>query len=129
MNYGKKVEGIEFVTRLSQAMGVLDSLSDGRIFRVDFLKKSTGEMRTIVGRKGVTVGVKGTGKRYTGTELVKVYEFGGGWKQFSVDNVKTIKKDGILYKFDLMNTSLGRHKSVSTVIIGRTVPAYTSPLL
>jgi hypothetical protein len=128
MNYGKKVEGIEFITRPSQVLGVLNKINSGRLFRVDFLKKGDGTMRTVVGRRGVTIGVKGTGKKYKGSELIKVYESGGGWKQFSIDMVKTIKADAILYKFDLINPSLGKHRDIDTKIVGRTVPAYTSPM-
>jgi hypothetical protein len=130
MNYGKKVEGIEFVTRPSQVINVLDKISDGRVFRVDFKKLGDGSMRTLVGRKGVSKGVKGTGKRKSTaqTGLVTVFEFGQGFKQFQIDNVKTIKHAGIIYKFDLINQSLGQDRDVSTEIVGRTVPAYTSPM-
>jgi len=128
MNYGRKVDSIVFVTRPSQVIGVVNSLNDGRIFRVDFLKKGNNTMRTMLCRRGVKKGVKGTGKKYTGSELIRVFEFGGGFKQFSIDNVKTIKKDGIVYRFDVLNASLGINRSAETPIVGRTVPAYTSPM-
>lgn len=37
------------------------AIGDGTIFRVEFIKRTTGELRTMVCRTGVKKGVKGTG--------------------------------------------------------------------
>ena len=38
--------------------------TNGRIFRADFIKRTTGELRHMIARTGVTVGVTGKGMNY-----------------------------------------------------------------
>lgn len=130
MNYGRNVNGIEFVTSLSQAIRVLNSLRNGQIFRIDFMKKTTGSMRTMVCRCGVKKGQSGKGASFSfeGKGLLPVYEFGKGYRSIPIDNIKAIKKGGTIYRFDVLNPQLGVHRSAETNIVGRTVPAYTSPM-
>lgn len=53
-----------------------DRTRDGQLFTVDFIKRGTGELRTMNARRGVSKGVKGVGMSYNPEEhnLLTVYD-------------------------------------------------------
>lgn len=66
--------------------------SNGKVFRVKYIKRTTGEMRDLVGRFGVTKGVTGKGMSYDPADkgLMTVYDF---QKQaFRMINLETIQE-------------------------------------
>jgi hypothetical protein len=64
----------------------------GRVFRVRFIKRTTGEIRDLVGRLGVTKGVTGVGMKYDPADkgLMTVYDFQK--KAFRMINLETIQE-------------------------------------
>jgi hypothetical protein len=54
----------------------MDLTSNGRIFGVDFIKRSDNTVRSMRARRGVSKGVKGTGQSYTPgqRQLLTVYD-------------------------------------------------------
>lgn len=54
----------------------IDQTSDGRIFTVDFVKRTDNTLRTMSCRRGVKKGVKGVGQAYSPAEknLLTVYD-------------------------------------------------------
>lgn len=53
-----------------------DKTASGQLFSVDFIKRGTGELRTMTARRGVKKGVKGVGMSYNPEEhdLLIVYD-------------------------------------------------------
>lgn len=66
--------------------------SNGRVFRVTFVKRTTGEVRDLVGRLGVTKGVTGEGLKFNPADkaLMTVYDFNK--KAFRMINLEQIKE-------------------------------------
>lgn len=82
----------------------LDKLTDtGKIFSVVFTKRTTGEERTMVARRGVAKGVTGKGMKFDMREknLINVYDMKKkDYRFFNVETVKQIKANGEVYKFE-----------------------------
>jgi hypothetical protein len=70
----------------------------GRFFRVDFIKKD-GSVRKLIGRRGVTKHVKGTGKPPANPNIVTVWDTqNGAYRSFDKRRVLSIRS-GMLYVF------------------------------
>lgn len=76
----------------------LDKLTNtGKIFSVVFTKKSTGEERTMVARRGVTKNQTGAGLKFDLREknLINVWDMQkGDYRCFNTNAVKQIKVNG-----------------------------------
>ena len=64
--------------------------SKGKIFGVKFIKRSTGSIRTMSARLGVSKGVKGIGLRYDpeSRQLIPVYDMNK--KEYRMINLETL---------------------------------------
>lgn len=131
MNYGKKITKVVTVG-LIEAMAIMDTIkSNGQMFRIDFIKRSDGSIRTIVGRCGVKFAKTGDGAAYNFKDkgLISVFESCSGYRTIPVDGILGIKQGGVWYDFRDIN----RRKTVIRHVDGisggfRTIPAFTSPL-
>ena len=65
--------------------------SKGKIFGVTFVKRSTGELRTMSARLGVSKGVKGIGLQYDpeSRQLMPVYDMHK--KEYRMVNLETLE--------------------------------------
>jgi len=75
--------------------------TEGKIFRVSFIKRTTGELRHLNGRFGVRKGVKGVGMKYDPISkgLLPVYDIQK--KEFRLINISGIREvefQGTVYK-------------------------------
>lgn len=71
----------------------------GRFMRVDFVKKSTGEIRKMICRRGVTAHAKGTGRATSDPNIVTVWDTQAeGYRAFDKRNVIKIRS-GVEYRF------------------------------
>ena len=132
-----KIKKVKVVT-FSEAITLFDELKKtGKTFRVDFIKKSTGKVRTIVGRFGVVKYLVNPANRKRKTYrkpsyLLTVFEWGNSYRSFSMDNILTIKKGDTLYTFNILNNyDLGdTPDKFGTYVLSkaRAFPAITSVL-
>lgn len=78
----------------AKARAIVDA-SYGKILAVDFIKED-GTPRTLVGRQGVMVGVKGTGAALRPeTPAVKLFEMSRSqWRTVRLDRVTAIRAQG-----------------------------------
>ena len=77
--------------------------ANGRIFSVDFIKRTTGELRTMNCRTGVTKHLKGGEPAYDALSkgLMTVYSLDSqGYRSINLDGVLTAKVDGKIYDFE-----------------------------
>ena len=127
-NYGQPVQKM-IVPTLAETMNLIDKLKRSKkLFRVDFLKRTTGEMRTMVCRFGVTKHLKGGKRAYDFGDkgLLSVYDINKqGYRSIPIDNITLIKSAGIVYRFE-KGLPEGHYHAVH--YLGRTVPSCTSPL-
>lgn len=78
--------------------------SNGKIMNVLFVKRTTGELREMVCRTGVTKHLKGGPAAYDFKEknLVSVYdmqaEVGKGYRSIPLENIRSITIDGTHFK-------------------------------
>jgi len=129
-NCGQPIEEI-VVPTTAEIINLFDKLRhNGRIFRVDFIKRTTGEIRTMICRFGVTVYLKGGKKAYNAGDkgLFTVWAFDRqGYRSIPIDNLLSLKTGGTLYQF---NTDVAPgHYHPDYIGVYRTIPAATSPLL
>ena len=78
----------------------IESVSDGTIFSVDFVKRTTGEIRHMVCRRGVTKHLKGGELGYNAKEkdLLSVFDMQkNGYRMISLDSLITLKCHGAEY--------------------------------
>jgi hypothetical protein len=76
--------------------------ADGRIFSVTFIKRTTGEVRRMVCRRGVSVGIKGVGMKYSPDtrNLMVVWDVQvGGYRMVSLDSLLTLRMHGRRYEW------------------------------
>ena len=113
-------EGIQLFNKLQRT---------GKVFRVDFIKKSDNSVRTMVCRCGVHSKTNGKGAKYNALEkgLLTVWEFGKGYKVISIDNILLVKFGGVAYAFS-DDLPKGKYQSKALDLSGRTIPARTSPM-
>ena len=75
--------------------------TEGKIFRVSFIKRTTGELRHLNGRLGVQKGVKGVGMKYNPTEreLLPVYDIQKKeFRMINLSGIKEVEFQGRVYK-------------------------------
>lgn len=84
---------------MKQAEAVLRN-SNGKIMNVLFVKRTTGELREMVCRTGVTKHLKGGSPAYdfNAKKLISVYdmqaEVGKGYRSIPLDAIRSINIDG-----------------------------------
>ena len=79
---------------LETAQKILADLTDGQIFSVDFIKRTTGEKRHMVCRKGVKKYLAGGIKKYSAKakNLVTVYDVQKeGYRSINLDSIISMK--------------------------------------
>jgi len=77
----------------------LIAAQNGRICSVTFIKRTTGELRTLTGRSGVRKGLKGGTLRYNPAEkgLIPFYDMRDGRRMIDANTIKEIKANGKEY--------------------------------
>lgn len=75
------------------------SAAGNKIFGIGFVKRTTGEKRTMSVRRNVTKGVTGAGMSYDPASkgLVVVYDMDGKHKTIPVDGLFHLKMDKVTY--------------------------------
>jgi len=131
-NYGRKVEKF-VVPTLAETINLFDKLRrSGQVFRADFIKRTTGEWRTMVCRCGVKKYLKGGKAAYNFGDkgLLSVFEFGKGYRSITLDNLACIKTGGVIYWFNVpLDPGTYSTEIFDDITEGaRTLPAYTTPL-
>lgn len=134
-NCGRPVQKV-VVPTLAEAINLFDKLrKTGKIFRVDFVKRTNGENRTMVCRFGVGKHTKGGKRRYDACDkgLFLVWDFNKqGYRMITIDNMICLKTGGVVYWFDDSILVANKYDVPVTTNIGdlkgRTLPAFTSPL-
>lgn len=130
-NCGRPAEKA-IVPTLAESVNLFNKLrSSGQVFRADFIKRTTGEMRTMVCRCNVRKYLKGGKASYHFGDkgLLSVYEFGKGYRSIAIDNLHVIKFGGVVYLFDThLEVGHYSHEEVSIRGFTRTIPASTSPM-
>ena len=77
-------------------------VSDGQIFSVQFVKRSTGELRTMKARLGVRKALKGGTKAYDPSKknLLSVYDMEAqGYRSIPAENVISLSVSGQRFNF------------------------------
>ena len=131
-NTGRPIEKF-VVPTLAETITLFDKIRfGGKIFRVDFIKRTTGEKRTMICRCGVKKYLKGGKAAYSFSEkgLLAVYDYNRhGYRSIPIDNVNMIKLAGVVY---WLNTGMhpGEYPTdvFQEICDGRSIPAWTSPL-
>ena len=91
---------METITR-SRAAEMIRKLEDGRFFTVVFVKRSTGDQRTMNCRQRVKKHLKGGDAAYSFTDkgLVSVYDVQAeGYRSFPLDGLTELHASGVTYK-------------------------------
>ena len=133
-NCGRPIEKV-VVPTMAEVINLFDKLrASKQVFRVDFLKRTTGEMRTMVCMFGVTKHLKGGKKAYDAGDkgLFTVWSFDRqGYRSITIDNIRCVKTGGTLYYFDVPEIFKGKKYEADLLEREgiRTIPAQTSPLL
>lgn len=93
----------------------IEKTSKGQIFTVEFYKRSTGELRVMNCRRGVTKGVTGKGLKFDPKEkdLLVVYDMQkivkhtdgtedtkGAFRMINLSDLKALRMDGASYDWD-----------------------------
>ena len=76
--------------------------SKGRVFTVNFVKRTDGEVRTMNCRSGVSKGVTGVGRTFDPNEhgLMSVYDMQvRDYRMINLDHILTAQVDGTEYIF------------------------------
>lgn len=74
--------------------------SSSKFFSLEFIKRTTGEPRTMVCRLGVTKGLKGGKLKFDPIEkdLLPVYDMQAkGFRSISLDSINWVKVGGVTY--------------------------------
>lgn len=81
-----------------QMMKTLIDSTRGRFFVVQFIK-SSGEVRKMLTRTGISKGVKGTGLPNTKENILRAYDLSiGQWRSINLETVKSIKCGKVLFE-------------------------------
>jgi len=131
MNYGRKIESVEYAT-LSTAEKALNKLRSGRVCRVDFIKKDN-TLRTMVCRTGVHKHTTGGGRGYDPADkgLITVFEFGVGYRTVAIDRIVGIKHGGVWHSLNGINRlpfPVRQSPNLLEALGRRTFAATTSPM-
>ena len=89
----------EFIT----GQNMVDAARNGRIFTVDFIKRTNGELRTMVCRRGVRKGITGRGMNYDplSKALLTVWDVQkGAYRMISLDNLVSLKMGGRSFRWN-----------------------------
>lgn len=92
---------MEFSTNAAKLHDQLWELTNGKLFRVTFNKRTTGEQRTMVCRMGVRKGLTGTGHKFEPEDrnLIVVYDFHKkGYRMIAVEGITEFQINGKIYK-------------------------------
>lgn len=77
-------------------------VSSGSIFNVEFIKRTTGELRSMTCRRGVTKGLKGGQKSFSdkSKDLLTVWDMQAkGYRSIPVDAIQSLKVNGQTFSF------------------------------
>ena len=77
-------------------------VSSGAIFNVEFIKRTTGELRSMTCRRGVTKGLKGGKKAFSdaGKNLLTVWDMSAkGYRSIPVDAIQKLSVNGQVFSF------------------------------
>lgn len=131
MNYGKKITKIVVCDLLKASLVLNQVMTNGQVFRVDFIKRTDASVRTMVCRCGVRSKTTGKGSAYSFAKkgLLSVWEFATGYRAIPIDGILAIKQAGVWYTFEEIQRVKSREYNVTSLKDGRrTVCASTSPL-
>ena len=84
----------------SAAAKLLENYTDGKIFSVQFIKRTTGEVRNMTCRKGVTAHLHGGVQSFDpkAKRLVTVFDVQAcGYRNINLDAIKNVKLGGEEY--------------------------------
>lgn len=87
----------------AEAASLLVEYSKDKILSVTFIKRTTGQLRTLTGRKGVTKGITGQGLSFDPQSKGLLVLFDITKDQFRMVNLETIcriKMDGQVYQVE-----------------------------
>ena len=76
------------------------SNTNGQFFNVDFKKRTTGELRNMTARVGVSKYITGEGLKYNAKEkdLLPVYDMiAKGYRMVSIDGITRLRANGETY--------------------------------
>jgi len=89
----------EFIT----GQNMVDAARNGRIFTVEFIKRTNGEFRTMVCRRGVRKGITGRGMNYDplSKALLTVWDIQkNAYRMISLDNLVSLKMGGRTFRWN-----------------------------
>lgn len=89
----------------------IEATENGKVFTVEFVKRTNNELRKMNCRRGVTKGVKGVGLSYNPAEknLLGVYDMQaiesgkdekGAFRMINLESLKTLKLGGKAYDWN-----------------------------
>ena len=84
--------------------------SEGKIMSVDFIKRSTGEKRTMNCRLGVKKGITGAGMKYNPLEhnLIPVFDMQKkGFRMIALESVSEVRMDGKVFDKEFLDALQG----------------------
>ena len=79
---------------------MIERASSGRFFTVEFIKRTTGELRVMTCRLGVTKGVTGKGMAFDPSSkgLLPVYDVQAqGHRMVNLSDLRTLVMDGVRF--------------------------------
>ena len=105
---------------IAEAVEIINSIPNGRVFTVEFIKRTTGELRKMNCRKGVRKGVNGRGRNFDPKSkgLIGVFDMkiaqrverlrmlgvdvtgDDGHRFISIEGIRSIKANGEEYSVD-----------------------------
>ncbi len=88
-------------SKVERLVDTIRSEAGSTIFRVQFIKRTTGEVRTMLCRFGVGRGIVGTGMAYDplGEGLLTIYDVQrGGWRSIPLENIISLQIRGTVYE-------------------------------
>lgn len=97
----------------------IEKTADGKIFTVDFIKRTNGEPRTMNCRRNVQKGVKGVGLKFDPKEkdLLVVYDMQkinegtgdkGAFRMINLSDMTALRMDGNSYSWNGVTRSFDR---------------------
>ena len=84
-------------------MKIQDATDDGKMFSVEFIKRTTGETREMICRRGVLSHLKGGDAAYDPKENGLLWVFDtqkDGYRSIPLENVIKVKIRGVTYECD-----------------------------
>jgi hypothetical protein len=85
------------------SLQMVEAAKQGRIFTVDFIKRTNGELRTMVCRRGVRKGITGRGMNYDplSKALLTVFDVQkNAYRMISLDNLVSLKMGGKTWRWN-----------------------------